>query len=58
MLRTQFTLYLENRPGALFGVVCRLAETQINIEGLSVAGNEDVGLTQFVTSARKPRMMS
>ncbi len=50
MVKTQFTLYLENKPGALFGVTCRLAEAKINIEGLSVAGSEDTGLAQLVTS--------
>ena len=50
MVKTQFTLYLENRPGALFGITCTLAEAHINIEGLSVAGAEESGLAQFVTS--------
>lgn len=49
MIKTQFTLYIENRPGALFAVTCRLAEARINIEGLSVAGSEDTGLAQLVT---------
>ncbi|NQU38872.1 MAG: hypothetical protein HQ523_02870 [Lentisphaerae bacterium] len=50
MIKTQFTLYLENRPGALFGVTCSLAEARINIEGLSVVGGEDTSLAQLVTS--------
>ncbi len=50
MLKTQFTLYLENRPGALFAVTCRLAEKKINIEGLSVAGSEETALAQIITS--------
>jgi hypothetical protein len=50
VIKTQFTLYLENRPGALYGATCCLAEAHINIEGLSVVGKEDVGLAQFVTS--------
>jgi len=53
MIKTQFTLYLENKPGALFGVTCRLAEAKINIEGLSVAGSEETGLAQLVTSDTK-----
>ena len=50
MFKTQFTLYMENRPGALFAVTCRLAEEKINIEGLSVAGSEDTALAQIITS--------
>ncbi len=50
MIKTQFTLYLDNKPGALFGVTCRFAEARINIEGLSVAGSEETGLAQLVTS--------
>lgn len=53
MIKTQFTLYIENRPGAFFAVTCRLAEEKINIEGLSVAGSEDTGLAQLVTSDAK-----
>ncbi len=50
MIKTQFTLYLDNQPGALYAVTSMLAEARINIEGISVAGSQESGLAQFVTS--------
>ncbi len=52
MIKTQFTLYLDNQPGALYAVTSMLAEAHINIEGISVASSEESGLAQFVTSDR------
>jgi hypothetical protein len=48
MIRQQFTLYVENRPGALAHVTRKLAEAQISIEGISVSASTDVGLIQLV----------
>ena len=50
MIKKQFTLYLENKPGVLAGLTTRLAEAKVNIEGISVAGSADVGLAQIVVS--------
>lgn len=50
MIKTQFTLYLDNRPGALYAVTSMLAEARINIEGISVSASQESGLAQFVTS--------
>ncbi|MBT3294061.1 MAG: ACT domain-containing protein [Verrucomicrobia bacterium] len=52
MIKTQFTLYLDNRPGAIYAVTSMLAEARINIEGISVAGSQESGLAQFVASDR------
>lgn len=51
MIRKQFTLYLENRPGRLARLIKLLAEAKVNIEGISVAETTDVGLVQLVTSS-------
>lgn len=48
MIRQQFTLYLENRPGALAKVTQDLADAKVNIEGISVSASTDVGLVQLV----------
>ncbi len=48
MKKKQFTIYLENRPGALAEVAGALAVAEINIEGISVLGSTDVGLVQVV----------
>ena len=50
MITKQFTLYLENRPGELSGVIGKVAAGKVNIEGISVAATTDVGLVQLVTS--------
>ena len=53
MTRTQFTLYLQNRPGALAAVAKSLAEAKVNIEGVSAATSADVGLVQIIVSDPK-----
>jgi hypothetical protein len=50
MIRKQFTLYLENRPGALASVTSRLAKAGVNIDGISAYTSADVGLIQIVVS--------
>lgn len=50
MIKTQFTLYLEQKPGALASVARKLADSGINIEGISVAGSTDVALLQIVVN--------
>jgi hypothetical protein len=50
MIKKQFTLYLENRPGALANVTRKLAKAEVNIEGISVSESTDVGLVQLVVS--------
>ena len=53
MIKKQYTLYLENRPGALASVLRKLAKEDINIEGISVSESTDVGLVQLVVSKAK-----
>ena len=48
MIKKQFTLYLENKPGALASVARRLASKKINMIGISAAVTPDVGLVQLV----------
>lgn len=56
MIKKQFTLYLENRPGILASVMRRLNREKVNIEGISVSETTDVGLVQLVpNSAAKTR---
>jgi len=50
MIRKQFTLYLENRAGALAAVTSKLAKAGINLEGISAYTSADVGLIQIVAS--------
>jgi hypothetical protein len=50
MIKKQFTLYLENRPGALAKVTRVLASAKVNIEGISVSSSVDIGLVQIVVS--------
>lgn len=58
MIKKQFTLYLQNRPGVLADVTRRLADKSINIEGISAAAGTDVALVQIVVSnAAKARQM-
>jgi hypothetical protein len=50
MIKKQFTLYLENRPGELARVTKLLAAEKINIDGISLSASTDVGLVQLVAS--------
>jgi hypothetical protein len=50
MIKKQFTIYLENRPGRLARLTRLLAKEKVNIEGLSVMDGTDVGLVQLVAS--------
>jgi len=50
MIKKQFTIYLENRPGALASLTRMLAKEGINIDGISVSASTDVGLVQVVAS--------
>ncbi|MBT3192066.1 MAG: ACT domain-containing protein [Verrucomicrobia bacterium] len=50
MIKKQFTLYLENKPGALSKVTRQLGRAKVNIEGISVAESTDVSLVQIVAS--------
>jgi hypothetical protein len=50
MIKKQFTLYLQNRPGVLADVSRTLADESINIEGISVAAGPDVALVQIIVS--------
>ena len=48
MIKRQYTLYLENRPGALAEVARSLSDAGLNIEGISVAESTDAALVQVV----------
>lgn len=48
MIKRQFTLYVENKPGALARVTSLLSRRHINIEGISIAVTGEVGLIQLV----------
>jgi hypothetical protein len=48
MIKQQFTLYLENKPGELAKVTRLLASKRVNIEGISVSASTDIGLVQIV----------
>jgi hypothetical protein len=50
MIKKQFTLYLENKPGTLAKVMKKMADAKINIDGISVAESTHVGLVQMVVS--------
>jgi len=50
MIKKQFTLYLENKPGALARVTRQLGRARVNIDGISVAESTDVSLVQIVAS--------
>lgn len=50
MTRKQFTLYMENKPGALATVTRKLAKENVNIDGISAYSSADIGLVQVVVS--------
>ena len=50
MIKKQFTIYLENKPGELARVSRFLKTAKINIEGISVSASTDIGLVQIVPS--------
>jgi hypothetical protein len=60
MIKKQFTLYLENKAGALAKVTRQLGLEKVNIEGISVAASTDVSLVQLVASnaARTRRVLA
>jgi len=50
MIKKQFTLYLENKPGALEKFTRLLGKEKINIEAISVAASTDMSLVQILAS--------
>jgi hypothetical protein len=50
MIKKQFTLILENRPGALAKVARNLSQENVNIEAISVAASADMSLVQILAS--------
>jgi hypothetical protein len=59
MIKKQFTLILENRPGALAKVARQLSLENINIDAISVAASTDMSLVQILASnaARTRRIL-
>lgn len=56
MIKTQLTLYLENRPGELARATKTLSDAKINIEGISVVDTSAASMVQIVVSnARNAR---
>ena len=53
MIKSQFTLYLENKPGSLASAAGVLAKAKVNIEGISAVACPDVGLVQIIVSDSK-----
>jgi len=50
MIKKQFTMYIENRPGILATIARQLAEEKVNIEGISVAESTYTALVQLIVS--------
>jgi hypothetical protein len=50
MIKRQFTLYMENKPGMLAKMTEGLADAKVNIEGISVSESTDIALVQIVVS--------
>ena len=50
MIKTQLTLYLNNKPGELARATDAISTADVNIEGLSIAATADVGLVQVIAS--------
>ena len=50
MIKKQFTIFLENKPGALAKVTRHLSREKINIEAISVAASIDMSLVQILAS--------
>ncbi|MCK5849512.1 MAG: ACT domain-containing protein [Kiritimatiellae bacterium] len=50
MIKKQFTLYLDNKPGSLAAITKKLATAKVNIEGISVSETTDVGLVQIIVN--------
>jgi hypothetical protein len=48
MITTQFTVYIEDKPGAVAGLAHSLAKAGVGIEGISAYTSSDVGLVQIV----------
>ena len=50
MIKTQFTLYMSNKPGELARITKAFTAAGINIEGISVAETTHVSLVQIIVS--------
>ncbi|MEI6809668.1 MAG: ACT domain-containing protein [bacterium] len=48
MIKHQYTMYLENSPGALARITGILAKAKVNIEGISVAESAGAALVQLI----------
>lgn len=48
MIKKQYTLYLEHRPGVLARITRLLADESIGIDAISASAGTDVGLVQLV----------
>ncbi len=50
MIRKQYTLFIENKLGALAKIARVLAAANVNIDGMSISESTDVGLVQLIAS--------
>jgi hypothetical protein len=58
VIKTQFTLYMRNRPGELARAIRGFAAEKVNIEGISVAQTTDLSVVQLVAgNARAARRL-
>ena len=48
MIKKQFTLYMDNKPGMLGKLARLLGKADVNLEGISVAESTDVALVQII----------
>ena len=55
MIKTQFTLYMRNRPGELAQAIRGFAKEGVNIEGISVAQTTDLSVVQLVAGNATPQ---
>lgn len=50
MIKRQYTLYLENKPGVFAKVSKALSTDKVNIEGISVAESTDSAIFQIIVN--------
>lgn len=54
----QLSVFLENRPGALYGMTGILSQNKIDMRALSVAETRDFGILRIIVDDRTRRPLS